>query len=544
MDTAKKELHLNSRSPTMMRRLRTPFLAFCLLTLSISTYLLWNFGTTLPRVLHGNVDTALQGGFQPTPSAAVEAGANPGAGEATGTSSTPAEDPSTLDDGPGLDQSGSTNLPYFDLVWWLRSIGRIPGEPLVFMIARNTDMALTFNMHETLEKFGRQDNFFVLCLEKACLEAPEVFTYNVVGMHKSSVKIAASIQLLREGFNFVFIDPDVYLTGSLDPFAQMAPLSDSTWDIQFFPGPEKAEKGLDASFFWARPSKYTKQLFKKVRDNWSESGDADINSLMNIFAFEMSGGAGTLKLSILDTVSFKAWGDFIDWEQKYFNNKVAINALHNKTAVVHLTCVEPSLRTYIARNFGAWFNVENYYTGKRKFLAIKGLEGDVNHASRIIGFALKVAMDTHRTLIFPSSAILTQARKNNKTGAADYVTVPEFPAYRIIDPASLDNLDIHIVESMYLNNRARYTKDLLSEDIIIMGNGHSVKDPLDGKPVVVREIIDKPEVDIVWLDMGSGRWWDLDASGNMAKYTKDVQSVIRTCGNANEEFFACNKRCV
>ncbi|KAF3910344.1 hypothetical protein ABW21_db0209255 [Orbilia brochopaga] len=546
MDTTKEEFHLNSRSPTMIRRFRAPFLTFCLLTLCVSTYLFWSSGTTLPHGFHliENHGAGAQGSPKPTPSAAVDTGIDAGPAISTGADSNSPEEPPTSGNGPGLDESGSTKLPYFDLVWWLKSIGRVPGEPLVFMIASNADMALTFNMHETLEKFGRQDNFFVLCLEKACLSAPEVYTYDVVGMHKTSVKISASIQMLEDGYDFVFIDPDVYLTDALDPFAQMAPLSETSWDMQFFPGPGKAQKGLDASFFYARPSKYTKEFFKKVQNDWREAGDQDINSLMNVVAFEMTDGAGTLNLKILDTVRFKSWGDFIQWEQKSFNNKVAISNLQKKTSVIHMTCVEPSLRTYLARNFGAWYNVENYYTGKRKFLGVKGLEGDVLHASRIIGFALKVAMDTHRTLIFPSSAILTQARKNNQTGASDYVTVPEFPAYRIIDPASLGHLDIHIVEAMYLNNRARYSNEVLSEDNIIMGNGHSVKDPLDGKPVVVREITAKPDIDVIWLDMGSGRWWDIDASGNMARYTKEVQSAIRTCGNANEESFACNKRCV
>ncbi|KAK6529380.1 hypothetical protein TWF281_008556 [Arthrobotrys megalospora] len=534
MDSVKElpDLFKNS-SPTTMRRLRTSFLAFCVATLAVSTFLLWNYGTTLPRVFHGieDIDENVQGGVD---SAATVP---------TSTTLGPAQS-STPDHEVGLDESGSTHLPYFDLVWWLRSIGRVPGEPLIFMIASNADMALTFNMHEILEKYGRETNFFVLCLEKACLNAPEVFTYDVVGMNKISVKIAASIQMLRERFNFVFIDPDVYLTDAVDPFKAMLPLDEPAWDIQFFPGPGRGSKGIDASFFYARPNQYTKEFFRRVKNSWKETGDQDINSLMNVVAFEMSSGDGTLKLKILGSKPFRAWGDMIEWESKNFNNKDAINAIQNETAAVHMTCVEPSIRNYMARNFGAWYDVESYYSGKRKFLAVKGLEGDVNHASRIIGFAAKVAIDSVRTLIFPSSAILTQARKNAQTGASDYVTVPEFPAYRIVNPSSLYDLELRIVEAMYLNNRARYTKEPLSQETIIMGNGHSAKDPATGKPVVVKTVLDKANIDIIWLDMGSGRWWDLDASGAMAAYTKEVQAVIKTCSNANEETFECNKRCV
>ncbi|KAK6511751.1 hypothetical protein TWF481_000657 [Arthrobotrys musiformis] len=546
MDSVKElpDLFKNS-SPNTMRRLRTSFLAFCLTTLAVSVYLLWNYGTTLPRVFHGieDVDDSVQGGVS-----VDTAATNPQASSTTSvlaqvSSTVPAQD-SPSDKGAGPDESGSTTLPYFDLVWWLRSIGRFPGEPLIFMIASNADMALTFNMHETLAKYGRETNFFVLCLEKACLDAPEVFTYDVVGMNRNSVKIAASVQMLRERFSFVFIDPDVYLTGSMDPFSAMKSQDESDWDIQFFPGPARGSKGIDSSYFFARPNEQTKEFFKRVKDNWRETGDQDINSLMNIVAFEMSGGNGDLNLKILGSREFRGWGDMIEWESKNFNNKDAINVIQNETSAVHMTCVEPDMRNYMARNFGAWYDVESYYSGKRKFLAVKGLEGDASHASKIIGFAAKVAIDTSRTLIFPSSAILTQARKNAQTGASDYVTVPEFPAYRIVDPSSLYNLNLHIVEAMYLNNRARYTDAPLTQDTIIMGNGHSAKDPNTGKPVVVKSITDKAGIDIIWLDMGSGRWWDLDASGAMATYTKDVQNAIKSCANANEESFECNKRCV
>ncbi|EWC44299.1 hypothetical protein DRE_01125 [Drechslerella stenobrocha 248] len=540
---SKEFLFPNNKSPTM-RRMRAPFLGFCLLTLCISTYLLWSYGATLPHAFNGfeDVNSDFQGGLDSAPDT-QPAVVSTIVGPTSDVPNPPTASP-VLGNGAALDASGSTNLPYFDLVWWLRGIGRVPGDPLVFMIVTNADMAPTFNMHATLEKHGREDNFFVLCLEKACLQAPEVFTFDVSGMNRISVKIAASIQLLKQGFNFVFVDPDVYFTDAIDPFAEMYPLSNPSWDIQFFPGPGKAQQGLDSSFFWARPNQQTKMFFNKVKENWSESGDQNINSLMNVVAFEMANGAATLNLHILPTLAFKSWGDFLTWEPKYFDDKVAISAMQNKTAAIHTTCVDPSMRTYLARNFGAWCNVESYYSGKKRFIGVKGLEGDVSHASKIIGFAAKVAMDTHRTLIFPSSATITQARKNETTGAADYVTVKNFPAYRIVDPSSLDSLTLRVVEAMYLNNRARYTTESLSEETLIMGNGHSAKDPMDGKPVVVKTINDKTDVDIIWMDMGNGRWWDLDASGNMATYTKEVQAAIKVCGNANEEKFVCGKRCL
>ncbi|KAF3931504.1 hypothetical protein ABW19_dt0205447 [Dactylella cylindrospora] len=533
MDPSKDMSYLKDSSPAMVRRLRSSFLAFCLLTLSISTFLFWEYGASIPNVFHGIGDDGVS-----TPGSAASTGT-----QQNDNSNTPAPTTSTSTTGAGLDETGSTNLPYFDLAWWLRSIGRVPGDPVIFMIATNADMAVAFNMHETLGKYKRDDNFIVMCLEKACLQAPEIYTFDVAGMNKNSVKIAASIQLLHEGFNFLFVDPDVYLTGTLDPFSKMANMEQTSWDIQFFPGARHGVKGLDSSFYWARPTKYAIEFFKRVKKNWTEAGDQDLNSLMNIVGFEMYSGDGTLKLKVLLPEPFKDWEDYLDWEPENFNNLAAIKKMQNQTAAIHMTCVEPSLRTYMARNLGAWYDVESYYTGKRKFLGVKGLEGDVAHASKIVGFAAKVAMDTRRTLIFPSNVILTQARKNAATGAADYVKVPVFPAYRLVDPSSLDKLNLHMVESMYLHNRARFTTVEPSQEIIIMGNGHSAKDPLDGRPVVVKTINDMPNTDVVWLDMGSGRWWDLDASGAMAEYTKDVLTALRTCQNANEETFECNKRC-
>lgn len=323
----------------------------------------------------------------------------------------------------------------------------------------------------------------------------------------------------------------------------MRSLEENNWDIQFFPDGPAGEKGLDTSFYWARPCNNTINFFQKVKSLWSEEGDQNLKALMNVVGWEMADGDGRLRLKQFTPTPFVGWEDYLDWESDNFSNETALNILYNKTAAIHMTCVEPNLMTFMARSLGAWGNLEQYYTGDRKFLGIKGLEGDFDHITKVIGFAAKVALDTHRSFIFPSSTTITQARKN-AAGGSDYVKVEDFPAYRVVDPSSLDHLTMHTTESMFLNNRARFTDKALTSDTIIMGNGHSAKDPSNGKPIVVKTIIDKPNIEVVWLDMGNGRWWDLDASGAMVEYTKDVLTSLRTCGNVNEEKFECSKRCV
>lgn len=85
----------------------------------------------------------------------------------------------------------------------------------------------------------------------------------------------------------MFLDGDIYLTGVADPFDNMLPLSNDTWDIQFQPDHEGAYYNI--GWYFAKATKNTFEYFNRSYANWSETHDWDqavMNNVGHVMEFE------------------------------------------------------------------------------------------------------------------------------------------------------------------------------------------------------------------------------------------------------------------
>jgi hypothetical protein len=90
-------------------------------------------------------------------------------------------------------------------------------------------------------------------------------------------------ELAKNGFNFLFLDGDVYLTGSRDPFEDMLPLSDDTWDIQF----QSDQKALPTTrvnigWYFAKSTPATIEFFDRSYRNWTAKAMWDQEVMNNM----------------------------------------------------------------------------------------------------------------------------------------------------------------------------------------------------------------------------------------------------------------------
>jgi Nucleotide-diphospho-sugar transferase len=101
----------------------------------------------------------------------------------------------------------------------------------------------------------------------------------------------------------VFLDGDVYLTGTVDPFKNMLPLSNNTWDIQFQPD---HPPGTDYNIGWyfARSSPATFDFFNRSYAKWNETHQWD-QEVMNAVGKPMELEEHTLRVRNVELDRFK-----------------------------------------------------------------------------------------------------------------------------------------------------------------------------------------------------------------------------------------------
>lgn len=111
------------------------------------------------------------------------------------------------------------------------------------------------------------------------------------------------MDLAQHGYNFVSFDGDVYLTGLHDPFANMLPLSNDAWDIQFQPdGPQPK---LNIGWFFARATKPTIELFRRSFATWKDNTQLWDQVVVQETANKMEFEEHSLKVNRLNSTYYK-----------------------------------------------------------------------------------------------------------------------------------------------------------------------------------------------------------------------------------------------
>jgi len=317
----------------------------------------------------------------------------------------------------------------------------------------------------------------------------------------SVFQFTISLELLQNGYNFVFLDGDVYLTGSKDPFDEMLPLTNDTWDIQFQKDYELPDVDVNIGWFFARATRATEDFFRRSYDRWLETRDWD-QSVMNDIARQMEADS-SLKVHRLELSRFR---NFMleAWEDTLFGPEHLAAAFVEESALVHYTCVEQSVKTYFGANFGGFTDLDGYYSHPPPLLGTTNIAGTSDAILQQTAFALEIAERTHRTLIWPNRVSIIQRRVDEKTGERQFVGRANFPGVRVVSHARARQAGVESVEGRYLHNQQRTVRHPPSMPVVIDVEQYLEHIGSPGHPDSLTEFVSSLDRHIVpILDFGS-----------------------------------------
>lgn len=111
----------------------------------------------------------------------------------------------------------------------------------------------------------------------------------------------------------MFLDGDVYLTGEADPFEDMLPLSDDTWDIQFQPDHIDLDD-YNIGWYFAKATENTFEYFNRSYAMWNETQEWD-QAVMNDVGQVMELEEKSLRVHHLNMTKYK-----VRWSQNLIVN--------------------------------------------------------------------------------------------------------------------------------------------------------------------------------------------------------------------------------
>ncbi|KIW16541.1 hypothetical protein PV08_03729 [Exophiala spinifera] len=344
---------------------------------------------------------------------------------------------------------------------WLHAQGISQNEVPIITIGDSNYIQALRNLRARLDLWGYGRNLVVLCLDEACLKEKSYHGWRVHMI--SNTKFTITLELAQNGYNFVFLDGDVFLTGSGDPFMDMLPLSDQSWDIQFQDEMDIFRRIANIGWFFAKASTATKHFFQSSYDRWLETNAWDQN-VMNDIIGEMG---DSLKVHYLSLSKFRNFIN-VDWLPFFALENLAAGFVE-ESPMVHYTCVEKGLKTYFGANFGGYADLDGYYSNPPPLLGMVNVAGSTDAVLQQIAFAVEIAQRTNRTLLWPNSVSLVQRRIVD--GRSEFYADSSFPGIRVLDYAQAQKDGIKTVESRYLQNQQREIgKSLCTPHVVDVGD--------------------------------------------------------------------------
>lgn len=369
----------------------------------------------------------------------------------------------------------------------------------------------------------------------------------------------------------MFLDGDVFLTIYRDPFKDMLPISDVSWDIQF--QMDHYDNSLNIGWFLTRACNATAELFRRSYAQWLDTSAWD-QAIMNDVAHEMEGNQ-TLRIHRLDLARFR---NFMleDWERDIFGAEDIVQRFIEESAIIHYTCVERDLKGYFGANLGGFSDLDGYYSNPGPLLGVANIAGTSEAIFQQVAFALQIANTTKRTFIWPNNVAIVQMRPVN-ANSIQYIYHNQLPGLRVVSHASARTAGLKVVEGRYLQNQQHIVKESVRSTrkievaIFLQQDHQSSAARLEG---VIRDIAS--HITPI-LDFGSvqpqGRSWlrpqdfnvqisyDLNAEGfadhlhdtstlfaemlqmsGLLKYSESMMLELRRCKNADRDV-GCLKVC-
>lgn len=287
----------------------------------------------------------------------------------------------------------------------------------------------------------------------------------------------ANLNLSENGFAFVFLDADVFFTGSRDPFDVMLPLSNNTWDLQF--QSDGGTGDLNIGWYFARPTSATRMFFRLSFAHWIHTKTDEWDQLvMNkvrdgilakeaALAAEISTGSNdtsepsTPPLRI-HMVELKHFRNFMleMGSPELIGNQTATNEYVTNAAAIHYTCVQHDLKEYFGLSYGGFGDLDGYYSNPPPLLRPIGISGTSDVVHKQVAFALALGKITDRTVAWPDTVNVFQGWDDGT-----YHFLQHFPSVKAVSWPSAKAAGYAVVEGQYLQNRAREGLGSLTEEV-------------------------------------------------------------------------------
>lgn len=277
----------------------------------------------------------------------------------------------------------------------------------------------------------------------------------------------ANLNLSENGFDFVFLDADVFFTGSHDPFSVMLPLSNKTWDLQF--QSDNAPDELNIGWYFARSTPATQMYFRLSFAHWIQTKtDAWDQAVMNVIknhilqkqaaqAADIAAGTNEtdepstppLRIHMVELRHFRNFMKEL-WSTELFGNQTATDEYVSAAAAIHYTCVQHDLKEYFGLYYSGFGDLHGYYSKPPPLLRPVGISGTAGAVHRQVAFALALGRRTNRTVAWPGAVDVFQ-----RWGDGTYHLLPRMPSVKAVSWPSARGAGYALVEGQYLQNRAR-----------------------------------------------------------------------------------------
>ncbi|KAJ0118789.1 hypothetical protein J7T55_013044 [Diaporthe amygdali] len=388
------------------------------------------------------------------------------------------------DDADDADDEMYTSVS-LSLHGWLMKRGLMPGKSIpIVTIADSSYLHVLHAMQQRLGKWGYDRDLVVLCLDQACAEDTELLNpypgyllENDAAMHAVAFfKFMTNLNLSENGYDFVFLDADVFFTGSRDPFSAMLPLSDTSWDLQF--QPDNAPDELNIGWYFARSSPATQMFFRQSFAHWiqtrTEKWDQlvmnnvkdDILQKQAAQAAETAGGSNQtskpstppLRIHMLELKYFRNFMKELLWSTELFGNQTATDDYISTAAAIHYTCVQHDLKEYFGLYYNGFGDLHGYYSDPPPLLRLVGISGTSDIVYKQVAFALALGKATNRTVVWPDSVAVFQRWPDGT-----HHLLARMPSVKAVSFPSAKSAGYAVVEGQYLHNRVRNGLDSLTE---------------------------------------------------------------------------------
>ena len=285
----------------------------------------------------------------------------------------------------------------------------------------------------------------------------------------------ANLNLSENGFDFVFLDADVFFTGSRDPFSVMLPLSNKTWDLQF--QSDSGPENLNIGWYFARSTPATRMYFRRgfahwiqtKTDKWDQQVMNDVKDEIKAkeaaLAAEISAGSNEtsgpstppLRIHMVELKHFRNFMKEL-WSPELFGNQTATDEYVSTAAAIHYTCVQHDLKEYFGLYYSGFGDLHGYYSKPPPLLRLVGISGTADVVHKQVAFALALGKSTNRTVAWPDTVDVFQ-----RWGDGSYHFQPRLPGVKAVSWPSAKGFGYAVVEGQYLQNRVREGLESLTE---------------------------------------------------------------------------------